>query len=152
MDSQLLQAWNFTHPVGAPVQAKLPAGSNDPRSNPLPTKTRSAAYFLNKGIPVVMVSGISTPVPLSDITDVPTGPKFPVVLTTYAFDEPHLQAIRNAVAAINAEGVDLHIEQEEADGDGAWWVTISASSANRVFHLGARLGKWLAEEKGAQGS
>jgi hypothetical protein len=146
MDSQDLITWNRRTPVGTAVLAKLPAG--DPRRSPLPTKTRSSPYMLN-GAAVVMVSGISSPVALADVTYKKDGYQFPIALTTLFMDQEHLGAFEAAVAAINAENVDLHIEEVENHGDGSGWVTISASSPNRIFHLGARVGKWLVEEKGA---
>ena len=140
MNSQALQAWNQTHPVGTTVVVKMALASS------LTTSTRSTAYIVN-GTPVVMVSGMSTPVPLAEI-EVAKVLKFPLQLTTAFYDEEHLKAIQDAVGAINSENVDLHIEKVDKETDGSGWTTISASSANRVFHLGARVGKWLVEEKG----
>ncbi len=149
MNSQELQLWNQARPVGTSVLANLPQGYNG--GEPLSTKTRSTAFFHN-GTPMVLVAGISTAIPIADISDVKTGPKFPLQLTTHAFDEEHLKAIRAAVDSVNAENVDLHIEHEEHEGNGSCWVTISGSSSNRIFHLGARVGKWLVEEKGGLAS
>jgi hypothetical protein len=145
MDSQALTIWNTCHPVGTSVMAKLPAGYND--GKPLATKTRSTAYMVD-GRPWVMVSGISVPVALADISDIKEGPKFQLRLTTQLFDDAHLEAFKSAVATMIAEADDVHIEGIEPNGDSTWWVTISAKTAQRVFHLGARMGKWLAEEKG----
>lgn len=144
MDRQEMRNWNLAHPVGTSVLAKLPAMTKTHLSAPTATKTRSTGYFFN-GTAVVMVAGASEPIPLTDIVG-DGKPKFPVVLTTIAYDSEHLAAIKNAVSSINAENVDLHIEQEEVQGDGTTWITVSASTAQRVFHLGARVGKWLAEE------